>query len=214
MRPSHSQKNWLGELTERYHEALTADVLEYLASRGIDRDGATGLRLGLVTDPDPAHERYIGRLAIPFITPTGVVSMRFRCLSDHGEQDCSDLWHGKYEGLEGEETRLYNVGALLDATDTIGICEGELDAAVATLSGLPSVGVPGKNNFKPYYYRLFDEYERVILLGDGDSGGREFVASLSRNLNNSIRRPLPEGHDVTTYVMEHGPDAFLAYATD
>lgn len=214
MRPSDSQKNWLGALTERYHEALTDDVLAYLASRGIDRDGATGLRLGLVADPDPAHERYVGRLAIPFITPTGVVSMRFRCLEDHGEQNCSDLWHGKYEGLEGEETRLYNVGALLDATDTIGISEGELDGAVATICGLPTVGVPGKNNFKPFYYRLFDEYERVILLGDGDPAGREFVASLSRNLNNGIRRPLPDGHDVTSYVMEYGPDAFMAYATD
>lgn len=209
MRPSASQKNWLGALAERYHEAMTEPVAHYLESRGIDQDAATGYLLGVVSDPDPAHDRYVGRLSIPYITPTGVVSMRFRCLSDHA---CEG--HGKYESVEGDETRLYNVQALLDATTEVGICEGELDALVATSNGYPSVGVPGKNNFKPFYYRLFDDYDRVALLGDGDKAGREFVATLARNLTNSIRRPMPEGYDVTSYVVDHGRDAFLEYVTD
>lgn len=214
MRPNARQKAWLGELADRYHEALTEEVLSYLAGRGIDQAAADGFRLGLVTDPDPSHFKYEGRLSIPFITPTGVVSIRFRCLADHGEQSCSDLWHGKYEGLEGEETRIYNVQALHDARDTIGLCEGELDAAVATSAGLPSVGIPGINNFKPYYYRLFEDFERVILLGDGDAAGRSMVATLSHNMPNAVRRPLPQDHDVTSYVVEFGRDEFLSYALD
>lgn len=210
MRPSDSQKNWLGSLADRYHESLDETTLSYLAARGIDQDAASGFRLGLVTAPDPAHDRYTGRLSIPFITPTGVVYMRFRCLEDHV---CGDHFHGKYEGVSGENTHLYNVGALHQAGDTVVVTEGELDALISTRAGMPAVGVPGATNWKPFYYRLFDDYERVILVGDGDTAGREFVATLARNLSNSIRRPMPEGYDVNSFVLEQGVDAYLAYIT-
>ena len=135
--------------------------------------------------------------------------MRFRCLEDHPK--CQD--HGKYEAVKGEGTHLYNVGALHVAGDTIVVTEGELDALISTRAGMPAVGVPGATNWKPFYYRLFDDYERVILVGDGDSAGREFVATLAQNLSNSIRRPMPEGYDVNSFVLEQGVDAYLAYIT-
>lgn len=210
MRPSESQKSWLGNLADRYHAALDEKTLSYLAARGIDRDAAAGYRLGLVADPDPAHQQYVGRLSIPFITPTGVVYMRFRCLEDH---DCGDHFHGKYEGVSGDSTHLYNVISLHVSEDTVAVTEGELDALISSEAGMPAVGVPGATNWKPFYYRLFDDYERVIIVGDGDKAGREFVASLARNLPNSIRRPMPDGYDVNSYVLEHGPDAYLAYIT-
>lgn len=210
MRPSESQKSWLGNLADRYHAALDEKTLSYLAARGIDQDAATGFRLGLVTDPDPAHHNYEGRLSIPFITPTGVVYMRFRCLEDH---DCGDLEHGKYQGVSGDSTHLYNVGALHVSEGIVAVTEGELDALISTEAGMPAVGVPGATNWKPFYYRLFDDYERVVVVGDGDKAGREFVATLARNLGNSIRRPMPEGYDVNSYVLEHGPDAYLTYIT-
>jgi DNA primase len=208
VRPSSSQKNWLGTLAQRYHEALDERTLSYLAARGIDQDAATGYRLGLVVDPDPAHDRYAGRLSIPFITPTGVVYMRFRCLEQH---ECDD--HGKYESVSGESTHLYNVQSLHLSSDMVAVTEGELDALISTEAGMPAVGVPGVNNWKPFYYRLFDDYERVIVVGDGDKAGREFVATLARNLPNAIRRPMPEGYDVNSYVLEHGVDEYLGYIT-
>jgi hypothetical protein len=208
LRPSDSQKNWLGKMAERYHESLDEKTLSYLADRGLGPDVVTGARLGLVVAPDGAHAQYEGRLSIPYLTPTGVVSMRFRCLDDHGDLKCNDLHHGKYESISGDETRLYNVSALHLPGDAVGICEGELDALVATNAGLPSVGCPGINNWKPFYYRLFEDYDRVIVLGDGDDAGRKFVATLTRALGNGIRKPLPNDHDVTSYVVEHGVDRF------
>lgn len=210
MRPSSSQKIWLEGLADSYHAALDEKTLSYLGARGIGPDAASGYRLGLVVDPDPAHYQYVGRLSIPFITPTGVVYIRFRCLEDH---NCKDHSHGKYEGVSGESTHLYNVGALHAAGDTVVVAEGELDALISTEAGMPAVGVPGATNWKPFYYRLFDDYERVIIVGDGDTAGREFVATLSRNLGNAIRRPMPEGYDVNSYVLEHGADEYLAYIT-
>ncbi len=136
--------------------------------------------------------------------------MRFRCLEDH---NCGDHSHGKYQGVSGDSTHLYNVSSLHLSGDTIAITEGELDALVSTQAGMPAVGVPGATNWKPFYYRLFDDYERVIVVGDGDTAGREFVATLARNLPNSIRRPMPEGYDVNSYVLEHGVDEYLAYVS-
>lgn len=208
MRPSASQKTWLGGLAERYHQSLDDRTASYLDARGIGPDAARGFLLGLVVEADPAHAQYEGRLSIPFLTPTGVVSMRFRCLADHA---CKDHKHGKYLGMSGEDTRLFNVQALHDAGSEVAIIEGELDALVSTVSGLPAVGASGVNNWKPYYYRLFEDYERVVVIGDGDTAGREFVGSLSSHMSNSIRRPMPEGQDVNSYVLAHGADAFLAY---
>ena len=133
--------------------------------------------------------------------------MRFRCLEDHPK--CED--HGKYEGIAGDSTHLYNVGALHVARDTIVVTEGELDALISTEAGMPAVGVPGATNWKPFYYRLFDDYERVIVLGDGDEAGRSFAATLTRNLPNATRKPMPSDYDVTSYVVEHGAEKFLEF---
>ena len=228
MKPSESHKSWLTELARQYHEALTPEVASYLADRGIDRDAAAGFRLGVVADPDPAHEQYRGRLSIPFITPTGVISMRFRCLDTHEVtvwvrhpqgpdteqgtgtfQTCSELNHGKYEGMPGDTTHLYNVQALHDATDSIGVAEGELDAVVATVSGLPTVGCPGASNWKSFYYRLFDDFQYVYVLGDGDSAGRKWASGLVPNIPGAVSRVQPAGYDVSSYVVEHGAEAWL-----
>ena len=82
---SESHRNWLTELAHRYHDALTEEVRTYLETRALGPDVVTGSLLGLVSDPDPAHEQYRGRLSIPYITPAGVVGMRFRCMEKH---DC------------------------------------------------------------------------------------------------------------------------------
>lgn len=213
MRPSDSRKNWLGKLAQRYHEALTEEVRSYLNDRGLEDEVINGALLGLVVDPDPAHSFYEGRLAIPYLTPTGVVFMRFRCLEKH---DCraQEPQCAKYISPKGDDTRLFNVSALHNAGAVVAICEGELDALAATRAGLPSVGVPGASNWKPYYYRLFDDFDRVIILGDGDKAGREFASKLSQNIAASVPRPMPRDHDVSSFVVEKGAEEFLRFATE
>lgn len=208
MRPSDSHKSWLEKTAHRYHESLTPEILSYLDGRGISPDVAASYLLGLVSDPDPMHEPFRDRLSIPFITPTGIVYMRFRCLEDH---DCREEGHGKYEGAKGSNTHLYNVAALHTADTVIGISEGELDGLAATEAGLPTVGVPGAQNWKPFYYRLFDDFERVVILGDGDKAGREFTAKLSQNIAGGEAKLMPEGQDVNSFIVEHGAEEFLNY---
>lgn len=211
MQQSKSRKEWLARLAQQYHESLTPEVASYLEARGLGPTVRAGALLGVVVNPDPAHVQFEGRLAIPFITPTGIVHMRFRCLAEIADpsHECKEHKdHGKYEGPAGESTHLYNVSALHESQDVVGICEGELDALVATASGIPTVGVPGINNWKHFYYRLFDDYEKVIVIGDGDKAGRQFASTLANNIAGAIQRPMPTGYDVSSYVVERGPDAF------
>jgi DNA primase len=208
--PSDARKSWLGSLTDRYHDALleSEEILSYLESRGIGLDAVAGQALGLVINPDPAHAQYSGWLAIPYLTPTGVVYINFRCLEDHDH----DSHGGKYQGPTGDTKRLYNVRSLHVANGSVGITEGELDAVVACISGFPCVGVPGATNWKKHWHRLFEDYDRVIVLGDGDKAGRQFANKVAGLLENGVARPMPEGHDVNSFVLEQGAEAFLAYA--
>lgn len=206
MRPSDSLKASLDRTLTRYQGHID-EAREYLRSRALE-DAIGPFRLGVVRDPDPLHADYEGRLAIGYLTPTGVVSMRFRCLEDH---DCREDGCPKYIQPSGEPTHIYNVDALHKADTVIGVCEGELDAITATQAGLHSVGIPGAHNWKPFWYRLFDDFGQVIILGDGDKAGRGFASKLAHSIPGGEAKVLPEGHDVNSYVAEHGPEALLAF---
>ena len=212
--PSESLKTWLGKTAARYNEALTQVELSYLAERGLGPDVVSTSLLGLVANPDPLHEQYRGRLSIPFITPTGVVYMRFRCIEEleDPEHKCKEHGHGKYEGPTEQGTHLYNVAALHQADTVVGLSEGELDALVASDCGVPTVGVPGAQNWKSFYYRLFSDFNRVLIFGDGDKAGRTFTNKLASVISGAEAKVLPEGQDVTSFVVEHGEEAFRDFA--
>ena len=169
---------------------------DYLASRGITKEVARLMSLGVVAEPDVGHEAFAGRLSIPYITKTGVVDLRFRSLNPAVEP--------KYMGMTGAETKMYNVLDIDRAGDYIGVCEGELDTI--TLShcvGFPCIGVPGANSWKKHYTRLLADFERVFVFADGDQPGTEFARSLARELPVTIVQ-LPEGEDVNSAFVKYG----------
>jgi DNA primase len=207
VRLSQSRKNWLERVTAAYQQARPEWVDSYLIDRGIAKEAADTYRLGYVNEPDPQHEQFQGRLSVPFLTPTGVVALRFRCLLAHDHDGCP-----KYQGPEGEETRLYNVDALHRAESYVGIAEGELDALVATESGVPTVGVPGSHAWKDHWFRLFEDFDRVLVFGDGDKAGREFGSKMLSILPNAETRTMPNGEDIGSFVIKYGWDEFINHA--
>lgn len=161
---------------------------------------ATRVRLGVVLEPVTGHEAYINRLAIPYLTRSGVVDIRFRAL---------DLSEPKYMGMAGASTHLYNVSALFRASSYICICEGEIDTITLDIvCGIPAVGVPGVNNWKKHYSRLLADFDKVFLFSDGDNAGVEFGKSLSRELGNLVVVQMPDGEDVNSMYRTHGSDYF------
>lgn len=73
------------------------------------RDSATYFRVGVVDQPLPGHEQYRGWLCIPYLTRTGPVGLKFRCLNDH---DCKSVHKERYLIPAGQQQRLYNPAAL------------------------------------------------------------------------------------------------------
>lgn len=195
MRLSSSQKNFLLQATQRY--AAKIELAEqYLLSRQLSVEEARVFHLGVVEDPLPGHEAYIGRLAIPYITPSGVVDIRFRGINNEDP---------KYMGLVGAKTTMFNTQACFVADKYICVTEGEFDCIMMSVKTLhPTIGIPGANNWKPHYAKILDDFDTVIVLADGDAAGLEFGKKISRELGNVNIVSMPEGEDVNSMMIKKG----------
>jgi DNA primase len=196
---SRSQKESLARAVTHYEKNI--DQAEgYLASRGITLDDARTVHLGLVVDPLTGHEQFINRLAIPYLTPSGVVDIRFRSIN--GEEP-------KYMGMPGTETRLYNVSALHRASEFIAVCEGEIDAITLDYKcGIPAVGVPGANSWKRHYSKLLLDFQTIYVFADGDQPGSDFAKKLAREIQGVVVINMPDGHDVNSIYNLYGNEYF------
>lgn len=200
MRLTPSQRESLEKAVGHYQQSI-GQAEEYLASRGLSLTDADTVRLGYVAEPLPGHEQFVGRLSIPYITPSGVVDIRFRSVG---------LQEPKYMGMPGTQTRLYNVNALLTAENYIAVTEGEIDAITLNYKcGIPAVGVPGANNWKRHYSRLLQDFEKVFIFADGDQPGQDFAKKVSQEVNGVTVIHMPEGHDVNSTYLINGAGYFL-----
>lgn len=188
----------LEEATAVYQAQLN-EVAPYLMARGLSKEAALTHRLGYVHEPVIGHEQYAGRLAIPYITPTGVVDIRFRAVRDDDSP--------KYLSRSGAESTLYNVPAFESNEDYIAICEGEMDTIVAhSLAGIPAVGLAGANAWKNWYARAFMDYRKVFVLCDGDQPGRDLGKKIAQQIDVAIVVTMPDGLDVNDLYLSEGAD--------
>lgn len=207
MRPlSDSQREALEEATSTYQAAVTPAVAAYLRGRGFSRELAATFRVGVVADPLPGHGPFRGFLAIPYLDQHGKpLTIRFRCIAEHNHRDHG---HGKYMTMADDPPRMFNVGAIHRASDTIHVTEGELDAMTLESVGLPAVAIPGANLWKPHHRRMLAGFSRVWVWGDPDDAGAELVAKIGRSLRQSRGVKL-RGGDVNETYLAGGPEALL-----
>lgn len=195
--PSASVTSFLGAATELYQEQLGLG-LEYLAGRGISEAAARAARLGVVGTPARTHDRFQGRLAIPYVTRAGVVNIKFRSM---------DGAEPKYLCLPNSKPLLYNVGAFFHPGSRIGITEGELDAVVLSHEvGLPAVAVPGVSMWDDHHPRCFTGFDQVLVFADGDGPGYDLAKRISRDLEQAQVIYMPDGQDVTDVYLAEGAD--------
>ena len=196
---SFSQRKQLELAVETYSKSI-GPALPYLAARGITEEMARAYRLGYVEQPldGHGHDEYQGKLVISYNTPAGPIDLRFRTLDGNGP---------KYLSRAGSQNHLYNVLALKKDSDVLAVCEGELDTIIADAAiGIAAVGVPGAKNWKPHFARLMQDYERVLILADGDEAGRDFGLRLARELDNAVVVSMPDGMDVNDVYLSEGAD--------
>lgn len=197
-RLSTEQRSLLEQATAKYQSALEASpAISYLEGRGITKEVAGGFRLGYVAEPETGHEHVAGRLAIPYLTPAGVVDISFR--------DIEGVSDAKYLGTGSSKTHLYNARDLHKPSPFISVCEGQLDAVVMSgLCEVPSCGIAGVDNWAKYFKYCFVDYEKVFIVMDPDDAGRKAAKKLRADLPNGIIITLP--HDVNDTYLAHGPD--------
>ena len=196
-RLSKSQRELLAKATENYERNL-GEALPYLLSRGITEETARMFRLGFVKNPETGHELYQGKLSIPYLTPAGVIDIRFRSLSNDSGP--------KYLSRPGASTHIYNIGALSRDNGMLVVCEGEIDTIIATQVGFIAVGLPGANNWKQFYSRVLDGWEKIMLFCDGDNAGREMAKTISRELYNVFPVFMPYNQDVNDVFLAEGAE--------
>lgn len=200
---SSEQRRFFGSATTQYQLDFSQDEVaaQYLRSRGLGPEAVTLFRLGVVRRPLTGHEAYTGRLAIPYLTPSGVVNLRFRCIESH---ECDG--HAKYLSLPDAGTNLFNVLDLKKDSPHIVVCEGELDTISWSLAGIPAVGLPGVDAWQKHFSRCLEDFEVVYCAGDGDKAGHKFNGLMAKEVK---ARPLriPQGQDSNALYVQGGADA-------
>jgi DNA primase len=209
--PSTAQKHSLAERLSRYERNAPEKLLPYLTGRGLGVPALEQFRLGYVepSELDPKH--YWHRMAIPYLTPTGVVQIRYRCLLDHHSPGGDPGRCPKFMGDAGQEVTLYNAHATLRSSPVVFLTEGEPDVwAVQTLTGYPAVGIPGAKSWvkHPYWARVFVGFDQIVLPADGDDAGQELAETVSNSLPEVRIVRLPDGEDANS-VLARDPDEFL-----
>lgn len=204
---SNEHNNYLQDATTRYHNALPGSPgEEYLGNRGLTQ--IENFKLGYVGVPLPGHEQHKGCLAIPYIrrSPAGawrVVSIKFRCVQQHNHKEQG---HPKYKLHTGHSPMLFNTVAFDQTEDTIGICEGELDAIAASISGVPSVGVAGVESWRDHFAVPFQGYDTVYIFADNDDAGQgmKFADKIAGILKNTRVIPCEKGMDLNDELVQYG----------
>ena len=208
---SKRRKQSLGLAAKAYYESLDDRTLAYFAERGLSEEDIRAFRIGSVIEPAEGHELYAGRACIPYMTPTGVVNLKFRCIEDHGR--CDDHGHKKYYALSGYGTRLYNVLALAKDSPTIAITEGEIDAmSVQSRLELPTVAYPGATQWQgnTHWPLIFEGYSTVYVIADGDKPGRDAAKEVAGSMRNAEVVHCPDGEDANSLLRTEEGRQLLA----
>ena len=194
------------EAAQRYAQQISPEALLVLAERGISEEVAALYMLGSVTDPMNGHEMSDGWISIPYITAMNhCVGFKFRRLDD-GKP--------KYGSPTGQKAHLYNVVDCTILSKHIVVCEGELDTVIVSgVLGIPAVGIPGAQAWKPHFAKLLNGYDSVYIVGDNDvkedgsNPGAEFAKRVASEVLNSVIVTLPPNMDINDYYLAYGAEA-------
>lgn len=206
---SLEQRNYLTATANRWAANLDIEWVALLAERGISEPIARQFKLGMIDSEDGSFAHQAGWLAIPYWAANGdCVGFKFRR---------PDAGTPKYGSPTGQKSHLFNVVDVLRPSETIAICEGELDTIVCSGElSVPAVGVPGVANWKRHFARLLEGYRSVLIVADNDvrsdgtNPGMELARRITQEVMNTRVVVFDDGMDLTDYYCAYGKEATLA----
>lgn len=209
---SPKRQTFLNKAVAEYASQLADSAIgvEYWESRGFSPEIQARWRLGFVADPLPEHARFVGWVTIPYYTPSGYAAIKFRCAHTRPECDAARVLnpkHRKYMQEVHAQDYLFNAHILSRGYETVYVCEGELDAIMASTHGLPSIAISGVDKWQEHWSWCFDGVDDLVLLADGDEPGFKMYRSLKSKLPQLRLVQMPPGEDVSSVVMKQGPEA-------
>lgn len=203
-------------------QAACSTGSEYFLARGLLPEMVARWRLGYVAEAiDETHEKFVGRIAIPYYTPAGYANIVFRCTHLPGDECKSIPHHQKYLAMSGLYRPMFNAGVLSRGHDIVYLVEGEINAIVATYYGLPAVALTTNLRWEPHWSFMFDGPTRKVALIDGDSpdpktgkvAGEEFGSMLVDKIGAEVVQ-FPPGLDVASFNLERGSDQLVSYVKE
>lgn len=200
------QRNTLEQATARY-ETEVENLASYLGERGIDRGAAISRRLGYVSSPMPGHERFVGYVALPYLTAGGgVVAIKFRCARSH---DCKAVGCQRYDAPAGQGARLYGADTLANGGETAAVVEGEFKAIIVQrMLGIPAVGTSA-GVWMDHWPRTLADFQKVLVIADNDDPGL-------KHAKDKVLKSLPQGQlvvppaefpKIDDWIVSQGADA-------
>lgn len=204
--PSDSTRAELESALTKYHANLLAPegsaVRAYLTEeRQLTNEAIDHFRLGF-TGESPLLGDPPRRISIPYLSHSGPTQIRYRSV------DPNPGMH-KYLGSKGHGTRLFNTLALRSDSQKVYITEGEIDCITAWMCELPCVGVPGAENWKKGYWRLF-RHREVVVLADAGEAGKKLADAISRDIHLAKIVVMPDD-DVNDFFCQYGADELRLY---
>lgn len=176
-------------------------AMEWIYSRHIDLNAVKKFDLGLTNNP-PFAAYKSQRLIIPVFDNGKLVNCRYR-ISPNCHCD-----EPKYLGHPGMGVSLFNISDTKNKH--IVIAGSELDAILLSTHGIPSVGLPGENNFQEDWVNLFVDKDVLIWL-DYDWAGVTGAIKIFNMLNHvsSVRifdwpNNFPSKSDIKDFVDVYG----------
>lgn len=199
--PSNERRSLLDRATVKFMQGID-DASAYLAGRGLGEEIVSIAALGVVTDEFQEFAHLRGRLWIPYLTDNGVVNANARCMRPHSCKTVVE--HKKYLRPAGSGDNLYGMRTYYEAWDRICVVEGELDALTLHQIRIPAFAVSGASKWKKHWTSVLDDFSRVVIVSDGDQGGRDFVKLVRDAIPTAIDVTMPAGEDVNSMFLKEG----------
>jgi DNA primase len=111
---------------------------------------------------------YRHRMVIPFLFDRRVYGIQARNISWRSKAE-----DGPKEILIGSPRIPFNTDILADEIEEVFLTEGAIDCLSLNEIGLPAIGIPGAQGFKPEWTALFNDVPDVVIAFDQDEAGTD-----------------------------------------